>query len=183
MARSPDSSACESMLFAKIGWRFSDGRDFCQKNARREGSRVLHRSLLMSLKLPQAAGSFLKSSSYPEALPQTRPAQAAHPPSKLLGPEAAKDLRVSETICFWRKQEVLRSEQDLCLFLAWLFFGGKARSVSYQTLKLAIGWDFPKSFKVFGHLIPAAVSRDFQGLSWSMQIFTGKPMCLYHQKS
>lgn len=124
-ARSPDSSACEYMLSAKIGWRFSDGRDFCQKNAPTEGSRVLHRSMLMPPKLWQAADSFLKSSSYSEALLQTRLAQAAHPPSKLLGPKADEHLRVSETVCFWRKQEVLSSEINLCLFLTGLFWGRK----------------------------------------------------------
>lgn len=66
-------------------------------------------------------------------------------------------------------QKVLRSEMDLCLFFTCcFFFRGKTLSISFQALKLNIGWDFLKSLKVFGHLTRTAISRDIQGLSWSV---------------
>lgn len=132
------------MLSAKIGWRFSDGRGFCQKNAPTGGSRVLHGSVFMPPKLSGAAGNFLTSSSYPEALLQTRPAQAAHPPSKLLGPEPAKHLWVSERFVAGGSKKFWEVSWN---FVLTSFFGGKTHSVSYQTLKLAIGWDFSKVFQ------------------------------------
>lgn len=54
-------------------------------------------------------------------------------------------------------------------FLHLLFcFWGKTLSISFQTLKLTIGWDFLKSLNLFGHLTRTAISRDIQGLSWSV---------------